>query len=134
MIKRREDWLERLESYMARPTPPWSYGEFDCALDVANAVEAMTGTDLGADWRGKYKTRAGGLKLVRAAGHSSHFDVFAAVMEGVPPGAANVGDVVELPGRTLGIVQGRFVWAASEAGRVLVPTEQVTRALRIPRE
>lgn len=134
MIKLRDDWLPRLESYMEQPAPPWAYGTWDCALDVAAALEAMTGTDLGKGWRGAYTTREGGLKRAKRAGYDSHWDVFAAVLKPIPPGHADVGDVVELPGHTLGVVQGRFVWAASEAGRVLVPTEQTLRALRIPRE
>lgn len=36
---------------------PFAYGRFDCCLFVADAIHAMTGTDIAARFRGRYHSR-----------------------------------------------------------------------------
>lgn len=59
-MTRCEDWHARLAAYVFDAgRTPFAYGSHDCALFAAGAVEAMTGTDLAAGWRGIYRTLAG---------------------------------------------------------------------------
>ena len=72
-MTRLDDWHARLAAYVYEAgRTPFAYGAHDCALFAAGAVAAMTGTDLASDWRGRYRTLAGGLKAVKRAGHADH--------------------------------------------------------------
>lgn len=44
---------------------PFGYGAMDCTLWVAAWVRQRTGRDAMAEWRGRYRTRLGGLRLIR---------------------------------------------------------------------
>lgn len=56
-MQRRPDWQSRLcEFVRANETRPFVWGEWDCALWTAAAIEAITGTDIAVDIRGKYST------------------------------------------------------------------------------
>lgn len=128
-MTRYPDWLLRLEAYVeATRRAPFAYGRLDCALWAAGAVAAMTGTDLAAPARGRYATLEEGTALLRADGVRSHIDLVARALPSVPPGRAGVGDVILLPGRTLGILQGRLAWAMGEGGLGLLPSELARRA------
>jgi hypothetical protein len=59
MIQRKQTWQTLLHVFLeARCRQPFAWGSNDCALFAADAVNAITGTDLGADFRGKYATQA----------------------------------------------------------------------------
>src|SRR5690242_20348824 len=67
MLSRFSDWPARLEVFLtAHHTSIFRYGRFDCALFVADAIQAMTGTDLAAEFRDKYRTRAGAFRRARS--------------------------------------------------------------------
>ena len=70
MIERTNTWAADLTAYLAsvadRPLVP---GEHDCALFAAGAVEAMTGVDLAAEWRGTYESLPKGMRRLKSAGH-----------------------------------------------------------------
>ncbi len=42
----------------------FTWGRFDCCMWAADTVEAMTGTDYAAEFRGKYKTIRGAVKAL----------------------------------------------------------------------
>ena len=52
------DYLDTLQ------LEPMVYGQSDCLLFLAGGVEAMTGEDYAAAYRGKYSTLAEGLALI----------------------------------------------------------------------
>jgi len=63
---RAEDWVNRLDDYFKRTeTLPFSLGANDCCLFAAGAVQAMTGVDLAARFRGKYRTEAGAMRILK---------------------------------------------------------------------
>lgn len=65
---RYDDWGPRLTMYLRDASrEPFGYGSSDCALFAAGAVQAITGQDLAADFRGKYATYHDGLRLTGAA-------------------------------------------------------------------
>lgn len=64
-MNRYSDWHGRLDRFLiANRMTPFEWGAWDCSLWVASAIEAMTGVDIAADFRGKYSTAAGAIKIV----------------------------------------------------------------------
>ena len=142
-MKRLQDWPERLASYLAEvELRPFQWGTHDCALHVCNAVEAMTGTDMAHDFRGKYsnvggaeramrKFAGGGLEALACKMAQQH------ELDEVWPLRAGRGDVALFDteqGATLGIVStnGMTVVAIALTGAVAVPLTACRRAWRIP--
>ncbi|WP_370269248.1 hypothetical protein [Nioella sp.] len=103
-------WRGRLYRWLAEIAPqPHVYGEHDCALFASGAIRAMHGVDPAENWRGRYTTLAGGLRLLRRDGFQSHVDVLARLGRPVTPALAQIGDfaVVDTPEMpALGIVTG----------------------------
>lgn len=51
------DWRTRLQAYYAAAqSRSFAYGEWDCVLHAAEAVQVMTGVDLAEGMRGTYTT------------------------------------------------------------------------------
>ena len=58
---RLHDWEHRLTRYVTEVAcTGFAHGSHDCALFAAGAVEAITGIDPGARWRGRYSSFKGG--------------------------------------------------------------------------
>lgn len=54
-MKKLEAWPVLLTNYIkAVRRKPFAWGTFDCCMFAADGVEAMTGEDFAADFRGKY--------------------------------------------------------------------------------
>lgn len=136
-ILRRPDWRARLAEYLAQVAHNrFRPGAHDCALFAAGAVEAMTGADLAAEWRGTYRSLSGGRKALKAAGFADHVALVASHFEEVPPAFARVGDVAVLPGATrqgaaLGIVQGASVYCLLPSGLAVVSRLHMKKAFRV---
>lgn len=132
---RREDWHARLTGYLADcRARPFAYGQHDCALFAAGAIEAMTGIDHAAADRGKYDTLRRGLARLRQRQLRDHFAAAGALFEECLPAQARPGDLVALrsdEGRALGIVQGEMVYVASATGLAMVPRTAIKKAWRI---
>lgn len=73
---------------------PFAYGAWDCALFGAAVIEAVTGEDHGADWRGRYKTEIGYMRRLKAAGHDSLFGPFDVLCPRVAVLQCRRGDLV----------------------------------------
>lgn len=72
---RFDDWGPRLSMYLREASrQPFGYGASDCALFAAGAVQAITGRDLAAEYRGKYTTYPEGLALTGAKRLSKFVD------------------------------------------------------------
>ncbi|ARJ70082.1 DUF6950 family protein [Paracoccus contaminans] len=117
------NWEARLSSYLARASrEQFAWGRHDCALFAAGGVEAVTGHDPAAKWRGRYGTRAEGLRLMRAAGFVDHIDAAVQSHPPVPRGQAMPADLAIVQtddDRALGIVQGELVYVLPASGRGL---------------
>lgn len=123
-------WQSRLSRYIDVAVPRcFEYGVWDCALFVAGAVEALTGQDVRPDW--SYTSRAEGVRLMRAAGHRNHIDYFRSLFRPVAPAAAQPGDIAVMPGRSLGILQGRAVYLIGPGGMGLGLRSQMREALAV---
>lgn len=65
MITRHPKWHLQLEEFLLdRKSVPFAWGSNDCALFAADAILSMTGTDLASEFRGKYSTQLGAMKLI----------------------------------------------------------------------
>lgn len=133
--QRHFDWQARLSNWLStvRKTP-FEEGRHDCALFAAGAVEAMTGTDLAAAFRGRYRTTRGGLRVLRRAGLADHIDLAARHFAEIPPAVAGPGDLVAIPtpqGLALGVVQGTVAYVPGRTGLALAPMTGALRAFRV---
>lgn len=132
---RYPDWNSRLIAYLStvveRPVQP---GIHDCALFLAGAVEAQTGTDYAAPYRGRYTTIAGGMRILRKDGFDDHIALAAHHLPEIPPAFAQPGDgaVVETPdGPALGLVQGERIYVVGPAGLLLLSRLHAIRAFGV---
>lgn len=66
---RLRDWQSRLQACIAaRRRLAFAWGEHDCCLFAADCVQAMTGADPAAAYRGRYDSELGAARLLKAAG------------------------------------------------------------------
>lgn len=137
-MKRRYDWRPSLASYLHEVArKPFAWGENDCALFAAGAVCAMTGKDFAADYRGRYTTLLGGMRLLKKAGFTDHAGMAATLFDEIHPSQAHVGDIAAIEiedGIALGVVQGEriYVLRPDEDGIGTVPLLDASRAFRVP--
>ncbi len=134
-LAKTDGWQGRLITYVAGITyQPFVEGQHDCALFAAGAVQAMTGQDLAARWRGTYATTAKGLAALKRAGFADHITLVAAHFAEINARDAMPGDiaVIEGPlGLALGVVQGAGVYALIDRGVGIVPVAHILRAFRV---
>jgi len=105
-MTRRNDWEARLSDYMTRVSKTaFAYGQHDCALFAAGAVEAMTGTDFAAAYRGKYRSVAGSIRALKRYGAGTLEATMDALFAERPIAFARRGDLVLFSG-SLGICIG----------------------------
>lgn len=133
---RLPDWRPRLSAYLAEVCgQAFRPGLHDCALFVAGAVEAMTGVDAAAQWRGTYRSLEDGQQALLRAGFADHVELVAAYFPEVHPAQAAVGDLAVLPGAygraALGVVQGASVYVLQPSGGALVNRLHIERAFRV---
>lgn len=102
-MTRVDNWVLRYAEFMVeRQHAPFVWGSNDCCLFAADCVQALTGTDLAAAWRGRYDSA---LQAARFLDEGGGLEAIAAEALGQPVSAsyAGVGDVVlcENAGRLL---------------------------------
>ncbi len=134
------NWEARLSAYIASVARTgFAYGRHDCALFAAGGVDALTGTDPAAAWRGRYTTEIGGLRHLRRAGFRDHIAHAESLFSVMPANSALPGDlgIVENPDgpdrlRTaLGIVQGELLYVLRPEGLALLPVNFAVRILGV---
>lgn len=124
---KRPDWRARLSAYLIEVgDKPFAYGEFDCALFVAGAVEAMTGENH-ADGFAKYGSLRTGLNRLKKEGFDDHFDFLEKTF--------SEGDDVVIvngpAGRGLGVRYRNRVYCLSEAGPRTVPLSFIEKGYAV---
>ena len=89
MLTRHEQWEAKLHhSIETHKAKPFAWGEHDCALSVCNHVQAMTGIDLAAAFRGQYQSEDASLaamgRICQDAATLEHVVEQLAVQYGIP--------------------------------------------------
>jgi len=113
----------------------FGWGQHDCFLFAAEDVQALTGHDVAAPWRGRYRTQRGALRHIAAYGGTftgAFTRLFGA--EPVPVAQARRGDVADLVRagvHHLGVVSGAHVAFLGEQGIIMVPRSQTLQVWRI---
>lgn len=137
-FERLPDWRARLAAYMALVVrEPFRPGTHDCALFAAGAVKVMTGTDLAAPWRGKYRALGAGRAMLRAQGFDDHLALAASMLPEVAPSMARVGDVAvvksdsEGDAGALGVIQGASIYVLTPSGLALASRLHVIKAFAV---
>lgn len=129
-MTRLPDWRSRLRDYLeAVARRPFKPGVHDCALFVAGGVEAMTGVDPAAEWRGKYRSLKKGRAMV-----GDMVALAADLLPEVPPIFAQEGDVAVIDAggeHAFGLVQGSLVYVLRPEGLGFVSLTDVKRAFRV---
>lgn len=141
MLVRKPDWPARLDSFFgSRLARPFAYGENDCCLFVADAIEAMIGRDLAAAFRGRYASRKEAIDLARETTGRASVRAIAALALGelpaVPVLCAQRGDVLAVRrGRdvSLGILalNGKEIFGVAERGFLRLPLSLACAAWRV---
>lgn len=106
---RHDDWQERLSRYFESVADRrFEWGQHDCALFAASAVEAMTGVDILAEFRGQYSSRVGAAKALREIGQGTLIKTFNHRLgRWKRPALAQRGDIVMFQ-NSAGICCGSF--------------------------
>lgn len=136
-----------LPAFLAsRKGQPFAWGKNDCCLFAADAVQAITGVDIAADFRGKYSNHVDALTLVwKLTGKSDNHGTteaanaaeYCAAKHGLTeyehPKQAKRGDLVVVSNADrliAGVVHtdGRHIAGLGEAGLLYFPISTVQRA------
>lgn len=133
---RLPDWQARLSAWLREINGrPIEYGRHDCCLFGAGAIEAETGIDIAAPWRGRYTTLAGGRRVLRKSGYTDHVALIAATLPEIHASAAREGDIglVETEaGPAVGVNQGTAIYVLGETGRLgFAPLTPATRMFKV---
>lgn len=140
---RKPDWQSALSAYLAEHEKTrFRYGQWDCCLFACDAIQAMTGVDVAAYYRGAYRDRRGALRAIaertgvasiRCVAHSVT-EIYE--MPKRPISTAQRGDVVLLErGRdySLGIVDltGSKIAVAAAVGLLRIPLQSAVCAWQV---
>lgn len=137
-MKRRGDWHSRLNAFIDEvKRKPFDWQTHNCGEHFAfGAVEAMTGEDIGATYRGRYQGAAGAVRVMKNDGFDDLGDLLASHLPEKHVSRARLGDLVAIPddspfGFTLGIVNGESVLVLGETSMGVVPITKATRAFAV---
>lgn len=142
MIARKQSWeIDMGAAIEAAAREPFAWGKNDCSLFACDVVLAMTGTDLGADFRGKYDSREDAAELISFATDGADLEALVDSIcreNQIPEVDVNFawrGDIAlhdTSEGPCLGIVDlegGRYL--TEKHGLLLVPREMIRRTWRV---
>lgn len=97
-MTRFPDWQERLSRFFAlHRTRPFRYGDWDCCLFAADAIQQVTGVDIAAEFRGKYGSRREAYDLIRSVRLVAERVAALHGMQQVPITYARRGDMALIP-------------------------------------
>lgn len=131
-MQRIPGWETALHDYIAALSGAvFNWGTLDCALFAAGAVQAMTGIDPAAAYRGRYSTAGGATRALKRYGAGSLEATIAQQFGEIQIGFARRGDLVLVDGM-VGVCVGAdavFIGEADgEPGLVRFPRASWARA------
>ena len=131
---RNDDWPQVFQAFVeSKRNTTFEWGTNDCCLFAADWVLALTGHDPADPWRGTYKDKEGGLKILNK--HNGARMLASAAFPRVHLNMAQRGDLVaykdpSLEGppwatTALGVLDGTFAWFLSPEGLTTVPRQNL---------
>jgi len=139
-MTRLPDWEARLSAWIvANRSREFAWGQWDCILMACSAVEAQTGVDPAAEYRGRYSDARGAAEALRELGEGTLIKTVDAEFDRRPVGKARRGDLVMFD-QSIGVCVGgaglfvgeeRLTDAAGipmHAGLVTIPRTSLTQA------
>lgn len=138
-LKRIDGWRARLDRALDEARrKPFAWGSHDCGPEFAGrCIEAITGADIAAPWRGRYTTREGALRVIHEDGFADLADLVSSLLpEHEHVSRARVGDLAGVPVDSpfvvaLGVVGGARVFVLRPEGLGTVSLLQCSRAWRV---
>lgn len=138
VLIRQKGWRLRLVAALQQlERVPHEWGGNDCWLGLAGSVvEAITGTDIAAPYRGLYSSREGALNALRNLGFATLDELVADLLPDVPLGDARIGDLAFVPddlefGGFLGTFTGERITVLGLGGSATLPRTLATRAFMV---
>ena len=132
MITRLVDYLK------AQQNVTFQWGVNDCCLFASAGVLATTGFDPMQQWRGKYTTETGAMRLLKKHGGGSVKAAFTHVFGELKPRLnARCGDLALVDtelGDAVGIVHACRVWVMSPTGLTNLPISQAKGIWQVNKE
>lgn len=116
---------------------PFVWGENDCAVGlVSNVLSAIATENPAEEFTGKYKTAAGGLKLMKKQGYDNLADFVSSYLPEIHISETTIGDIAAIPtddkfGFVLGVVNGEKIIVMTERGVGVVDLLDATRAFKV---
>lgn len=131
-MNRLPDWERRLDLWLARSARAAAASdEVHCGFFAADAVEAITGTDLVAEYRDA-KTVAEGRDRLKANGFADHIVFADAHLAKKPVGQMRAGDVGATEDGALVVIQSRQAGlGVRPGGTVVVPAPAIVRVWEV---
>ncbi|SEU03385.1 DUF6950 family protein [Paracoccus homiensis] len=137
-MKRLDNWRSRLSAELDRQRlTPFEWGGHDCALGFAGGiVEALTGEDMAAPYRGTYRSLRSAKAVLRDAGAADLGDFVATLLPEIDPAQARIGDlgIIETPdafGQGLCMVDASTLLVLTNNGHGHKPRSAMIRAFRV---
>lgn len=138
---RRPDWQSRFANIIReKRSSVFAFGENDCCLFAFDVIEAITGRDLGAPFRGKYDDLVSAVRVVNE--YCGVKNLVAAVdkiaeecsLLEISPRFAQRGDLGlywDSPGPALGVCVGKGFAFLMPDGLTEIPMPSIARAWRV---
>jgi len=132
-LQRASTWETNLATYIeSKRDEPFAYGSNDCCYFCFGAIEAITGQDCMAEFRGKYDTEFGSLRALKEIGAGDLESTMDTKFPEIAIGLAQRGDIAFFDG-AIGVVMGSFAWFVADDGLTRVPREFWTKCWGIAR-
>lgn len=132
---RKQNWPRIIaEEIKNLQSTPFSWGDKDCCLAVADIIKAFTGEDLVEEFRGRYKTARGSLMALKRYGQGSIRATVDKKLPSIPvdqAGRGDIGIVKTEAGESLAILFSNQVWAMTYEGMVDLPKSSLVCTWRI---
>ena len=138
-LTRKEDWPERLAAFVeSRRQTPFAWGQQDCCMFACDAVQEITGTDIAAEFRGKYTSLLTAARILKplegVEGAMERAAELFGMEECKTPAFAQRGFVVHYDtpqGPALGVCLGHVHAFAGPKGITFLPFKTIRRAWRV---
>lgn len=115
---------------------PFVWGVSDCFLSLSDVILEARGYDPGAEFRNRYKTKRGALRVTYEHGGFAGALEYVAIQAGwheIEPTHAKVGDIgLQRAGTVCGLIKDVNLWVGrNETAFAALPTDQISRAWRV---